>query len=139
MSDNTQHFSLTNNLSEIDQLHTNLSRFGSDNSLDKKVVFQMTLACEEILTNIISYGYEDTKEHHINFSLSLRDKKLIVMVEDDALPFNLIDAETPDLETRPEDRQVGGLGIHLIKNIIDDIDYERHDSKNFITLLKEID
>ena len=72
-NENNLHFSLTNNLSELDQLHANLSHFGDNNGLAKKITFQMTLASEEIFTNIISYGYEDTKEHDISFTLSCDD------------------------------------------------------------------
>lgn len=137
MSKNTQHFSLINNLSELDELHANLSRFGEKNGLDKKIIFQITLVSEEIFTNIISYGYVDTKEHRINFSLSCDDNELMIMVEDDALPFNLVEAEPPDLETKPEERQIGGLGIHFTKKMMDGIAYERRDNMNRITLRKK--
>lgn len=139
MSKNSLHLSLTNNLSELDQLQSDLSRFGVNNGLNKKVIFQLTLVTEELFTNIITYGYEDAKEHRIIFSLSCEDNEVRIQVEDDALPFNLLEAQSPDFENGIEDRQIGGLGIHLTRKLMDEITYERKDNKNLITLRKKID
>jgi len=129
---------LKNQLSEIVKLEKILEEFGLNQQIPDKTLLAMNLALEEILTNIISYGYQDTQEHDIFLRLTIEGKDFMAEVEDDGIPFNPLDAQDPDITLPVEDRPIGGLGIHLTKKMMDGIDYERRDGKNFLRLKKSI-
>ncbi len=106
--------------------------------MPEHVVLSMNFALEEIITNIISYGYQDSQEHGIDLRLSVENGSLIAEVEDDATPFNLLEAKDPDLSLPMEDRPIGGLGIHLTKKMMDELHYEHRDGKNVLRLSKKL-
>jgi anti-sigma regulatory factor (Ser/Thr protein kinase) len=96
------------------------------------------LALDELSTNIVSYGFKDQKEHTVIFTISLDCEALEFRIEDDGIPFN--PASAPDLEQacNLNDTKVGGLGIHLIKTLMDEIKYKRINGKNILELKKYI-
>ncbi len=96
-----------------------------------KLVFHLTLILDELITNIINYGYADFDEHPINVGLSLNGDTLTIRIEDDSEPFNILEAPEPELDVPLEDRErpIGGMGIHLVKNMVKNIDYKREDGK----------
>lgn len=129
---------LRNSLSELDTLGQILQQFGEELGLANKTLFQICLAMEEIVSNIISYGYTDDAVHWIKIALS-HDKGIItIRLEDDGIPFNPLWAQEPDCECPLEQRKVGNLGIHLCKKVMDDMIYERFGNKNVLTLKKDI-
>ena len=123
---------LNNQLSEIPRLHDLLIEFGRTQSISESALSSLNLALEEIFTNIISHGFQDTQEHNILLRVMLEEEELVAEVEDDGTPFNPLDVPAPDV-TRPiEDRPIGGLGIHLTKKMVDGIDYSLRDGKNVL-------
>lgn len=128
--------SLKNELSEVVKLEKILEEFGQTHHIPKDTLSSMNLALEEILTNIISYGHQDTEEHDISLRLIFEGTTLMAEVEDDGTPFNPLDVQSPDVTLPIEDRPIGGLGIHLTKKIMDGIDYEQRDGKNLLRLRK---
>ncbi|UCH21610.1 MAG: ATP-binding protein [Deltaproteobacteria bacterium] len=132
-------FKLKNNLSELDTLCRNLQQFGNSLGLTKKCIFQINLALDELFTNIISYGYPDSADHWINIAISHENGTLIIRIEDTGVPFDPDSVKTPELIDKIEDCRVGGLGIHLIKKLMDEIVYERCGNKNILTLKKNIE
>ena len=131
-------FSLENDLAQLDQLHDLIKNFGIVHELRKKIIFETNLVLEEIFTNIIAYGHGDKNRHPVDFSLECNNYYLIIKVEDDGMPFNLLDADPVAMDTDLEHRSVGGLGIHLIRKYMDDVSYERISSKNVVTMRKNI-
>ena len=131
-------FQLKNNLSELDTLEERLDQFTQTLGLTKKCFCEINLVLEEIFTNIISYGYSDDDEHWVSFTLSHDGETMILQIEDDGVPFNPLFKKDPDLECALEERQIGGLGIHLIKKMMDDVIHQRCENKNILTLKKRI-
>jgi serine/threonine-protein kinase RsbW len=129
---------LRNSLSELDTLGQSLQQFGEELGLSNKVLFQICLAMEEIVSNIISYGYTDDAVHWIKIAILHEQGILIIRLEDDGIPFNPLWAQEPDCECPVEERKVGNLGIHLCKKVMDDMIYERCGNKNILTLKKDI-
>ena len=103
-----------------------------------KAMYLVPLAIEEIVTNCIHYGYDDTCEHTIVIKLSVDDQTLTLTVEDDGHEFDPLAREDPDLTLAVEDRPIGGLGIHLLRNLSDGISYERREGVNRLTLTKRL-
>ncbi len=138
MAKNTVSFKLKSNLSELDALCQKLEKFGQTMGLSKKCIFEANLALDELFTNIISYGFDDKNEHTIKITISLQNDELVFNIEDDGIPFNPTEVETPDLECTIEECRIGGLGIHLAKNLMDEVCYQRCKDKNILTLKKNI-
>ena len=127
-----------NKLSEIERLGQVVEEFGALHHLPPNLVFEINVALEEILTNVISYGYEDSDEHDIMMRLSCEEGKVMAEVEDDGRPFNPLDASEPDTNKPLEERPVGGLGIHLVRKFMDDVEYKRQQGKNLLMMKKRI-
>ena len=138
MMTNTICIQLKNNLSELESLNKVVAEFAERHHLSSKVLFNLNLALEEILTNVISYAYDDKDEHQITVRLFLEQGQLKVEVEDDGRPFNPLEAPEPDLSKSLEERPVGGLGIHLVRKLMDELEYRREEGRNlFLIKMKE--
>jgi anti-sigma regulatory factor (Ser/Thr protein kinase) len=98
----------------------------------------LNLALEEILTNIISYGYTDNREHEIRVSLSVQPGEVTAEVEDDGRPFNPLEAPEPDTAKSLEEKMIGGLGIHLVRKLTDGLEYQRQEEKNRLVMKKHL-
>ena len=131
-------FEIKNHLSELTRLGDRLAGFGRLSGLPRKCIFEINLCLDELLTNIISYGFTDTREHFIKISIIRHESVLILHIEDDGIPFNPEKLEKPRLSPNIENRKVGGLGVYFIKELVDDIRYQRRDGKNKLTLKKII-
>ena len=129
-------FELKSNLSELDNLCRHLETFAQKTGLPKKFVFEINLVLDELFTNIISYGFDDDNEHIIKITMTPGNEKLCLCIEDDGKPFNPVEFQTPKVSGSIEECKVGGLGIHIIRKLIDDICYERCEDKNIIKLKK---
>ena len=93
---------------------------------------------DEILNNIMSYADTDHDEHEIEIKLEHTGKRLVISIVDDGVPFNPFAAAMPDTRLSVEDRSIGGLGIHLVRNVMDECSYQRRIDKNVVILVKFI-
>lgn len=101
-----------------------------------RTIYLALLAIEELVTNCIHYGYDDTAEHTIRLEFGLADGALTMEVTDDGHEFDPVNAPEPDFSLELEDRPVGGLGIHMLRKLADEMTYERVDGKNRVRLVK---
>jgi anti-sigma regulatory factor (Ser/Thr protein kinase) len=115
-----------------------LWQFGKEQALPKHLINTMNLALEEIVTNVIEHGYDDKGEHYIIIRCSVQDGQVLAEVEDDGQPFNPLKYPDPDVSKPLENRPLGGLGIYLIRNVMDALDYTYQGGKNRIKLKKRI-
>ena len=129
-------FELKSKLSELKALCSYLEDYGTMMELSKKCLFEINLGLDELFTNIISYGFEDQSEHQIKFSLAKDRDTFVVQVEDDGVPFNPLKVASPEVSQDLESINIGGMGIHLVKKMMDDIDYQRAEGKNKLILTK---
>ncbi|HSE87328.1 MAG TPA: SpoIIE family protein phosphatase, partial [Candidatus Binatia bacterium] len=129
---------LSNKLSELDRVNQILAEFARRHGLAPHVGHDLNLALEEILTNIISYGYTDNREHEIKVRLSAQPGEVSVEIEDDGQPFNPLEAPEPDTTKPLEERTIGGLGIHLVRKLMDGLEYQRQQGKNLLVMKKNL-
>src|SRR5215831_8068953 len=128
---------LHNKLAELRGFNQTLMEFGQHHGLASTVVHDLNLALEEILTNIISYGYTDGQEHEIRVRLSVRPGEVKAEVEDDGQSFNPLAAPEPHTAKALEERTIGGLGIHLVRTLMDGLEYKRQADRNILTIRKK--
>jgi sigma-B regulation protein RsbU (phosphoserine phosphatase) len=125
---------LKNRLPEIERLGRITDDFGQHYQLTAETSHNLKVALDEILTNIISYAYADSGEHSILTRFCLEQGKLTVEVEDDGRPFNPLNASEPNTEQLLEDRPIGGLGIHLVRQLMDELEYRRQNDRNILIM-----
>ena len=126
-----------NNLSEVRQLSKWAGLFCDANGL-QALEHRLTLVLEELLTNVIAYGYDDDEKHEINVQIKLENSILTAVFEDDGRPFDPYEAQKPVMTGPLETRTLGGLGIHLILTIMDNVDYARIGNRNRTTMTMDI-
>ena len=99
--------------------------------------FKIRLALDELCTNVVNYAHGDGLAHDMTVTIESDDDEIRVLIIDDGSPFNpLEDAPEPDTDSALEDRQIGGLGVHFVKSLLDDVRYWRDDNKNHLALSK---
>lgn len=127
---------LRNDLSELERMANSVSAWCRTNNVSATAEFHVNLALDEIVTNVIRYGWKDSAEHQLHVRISRLKDELRVEVEDDAMPFNPLEVPSVDINRPIEERPVGGLGIHLVRQIMDGLEYRRLDGKNLLVMRK---
>ena len=108
-----------------------------DAGLEESVEFDLSLAVDEACTNIITHGATDGRTDSITLTFEWEDPEAVVTIHDRSASFSPDAAPKPDLEAGWRERQVGGLGWHLIRGVVDEIDYRSDpENGNTLTLVK---
>ena len=130
-------FSVAADLLEIAVAADRIDEFCSLNGIPPATAYAVNLSVDELLTNTISYGYEDSGEHRIDLMIRLDGDVLAVEISDDGIEFAPDSADDPDTHASIEDRPIGGLGIFLTRQMMDSFDYRRDEGRNIVTLTKK--
>lgn len=131
-------FQLRNDLSELETLRIKLEQFKSKADIPEKTILELNLILDELFTNIVSCGYRDMDEHWVEISICRDEKLLTLCIRDDGVPFNPSAAKPLDTSCPVNERRVGGIGIHLVKRLSDEMIYRRMKNCNIITLKKKL-
>jgi sigma-B regulation protein RsbU (phosphoserine phosphatase) len=129
---------LKNDLHQINVLSSFVKDITGRLNLEPKLASNVRLAVEEAVVNVMDYAYPVGLEGDISISAKSDGKRLKFIISDEGVPFDPTKALQVDTTLAVEDRPVGGLGIHLVRQLMDSINYERIDGKNTLTLRKEI-
>jgi serine/threonine-protein kinase RsbW len=130
--------SLRNDPAEIARLAPLVDAFCADHALEEATAAQLNLVLDEAITNIIAYAYDDAGEHEITVRISLARGALTAELVDDGRAFDPLQTAPPDLDAPLDERSVGGLGVHLMRRLMDDIRYRREGTRNHLVLAKRI-
>jgi sigma-B regulation protein RsbU (phosphoserine phosphatase) len=124
---------------EIKRVSDAVNIFAERHGLDAKARRQLNVVFDELLNNTISYGYQDEDEHEIELTVAVSGGRLYATISDDGKPFNPFDSGAPDTGLSVEDRPIGGLGVHLVLNVMDRVSYERRGANNVVLLEKQLE
>ncbi len=126
---------LAADLDELTRLAEVVEDFGEANDLPPGAVFKLNLCFDELVTNAISYGFDAIEDASLSVVLAVEDGSVVATIRDNGLPFDPF-TEAPEADTtlRVEDRPIGGLGVLLVRESMDDFSYERRDGVNIVTL-----
>jgi anti-sigma regulatory factor (Ser/Thr protein kinase) len=126
---------ISNKLSELDRLIQSIEEYFETINISTKQQFNIQICIDEIVTNIINYGYPNMDNGNIELSIELEAGLIKLIIKDDALPYNPLDAPEPDLESPLESRRIGGLGVFLVKQLSKNQIYERKENINYFTVV----
>ena len=129
---------VANDISELGRLSDQLAQFWAEHALSPEMEGEVCLALEEIVVNIMRYGHPEGGKHEILVRLSFEGGLVTVAVEDDGVPFNPLEAMEPNLDLPLEERSIGGLGIHLVRNLMDGVEYRREEGRNYLVMRKRV-
>jgi sigma-B regulation protein RsbU (phosphoserine phosphatase) len=130
---------LSNDLAEIPKVIKSIHKFCHDLPVPVKPTRKLKIVLDEMLSNVISYGYTDDELHHIELKVDPVSEGIAVQIADDGIPFNPLEREEPDASLPMEERDIGGLGIHLVLQMVDEFSYERRDGQNILGLVLRFD
>jgi serine/threonine-protein kinase RsbW len=125
------HQIIANDFAALGELMENATRFLEGGGVDAQAVYRINLALEEMVTNIIKYGYDEPGRHKIEVTLDVGAKEVALVIVDDGHGFN------PVLQERKEpagDLEIGGWGIPLIKKLLHSMDYRREGGRNILEI-----
>ena len=131
---------IKNDIHELSTMNQFLEETGEEMELSPALVMSLNLVMEEAVSNIIFYAYEkgSVVEDAVDITMLLEDKELSIILEDHGVAFDPTQKEDPDITLSAEDRQIGGLGIFLIKKIMDEVSYQRKNEHNVFIMKKRI-
>jgi sigma-B regulation protein RsbU (phosphoserine phosphatase) len=133
------HIMARNDLREIARVNQEFQKFAEEHGVPVEVGRRISVLFDDLLNNVISYAFPDDEAHEIEIRTEIATNRLTVTISDDGIPFNPLFANSPDTSLPLDKRALGGLGIHLIRNLVDDMSYQRRIDRNVLTLVKHIE
>ena len=110
--------------------------FAAANGIPATVVADLNVALDEVLSNIAKYGYADDGVHSIGLRLTVSETAIEAEVEDDGIAFDPLSFPSPTLDVAPAERKIGGLGIHFVRTLMNEVTYSRVAERNRLVLVK---
>lgn len=129
---------LKSDLDEVTRLTAFIQEFGQTQSLPEDIVFNLTLCLEELAVNTISYGYGEGSDKTFPVHMWMENGSVCVRLQDEAAEFDPLQAPEFNIHTAMAQERIGGLGITLVRRLMDVFRYERRDGWNIIHLRKEV-
>ncbi len=109
------------------------------NAVKTSIEHKIIVVLDDVLTNIVSYGFDDPTGHEINIEFDLKRRRLAVIVTDDGRAFDPLSQPAPDMTGGVENVAIGGLGLELIRHLADDVSYRRGADRNVLTFTFSLD
>ena len=131
----TFHLTLHNNVEQIALLPEYVETVAKAAQLDNETVFNLNLALEEAVSNVILYAYPEGTDNVVDIEAKADGNQVSFVITDSGKPFDPTAKEEVDIDAEITDRPIGGLGIHLVRTIMDKVSYERKEEKNILTLI----
>ena len=129
---------LKNRMEELEHVNQFVEEIGEELGLDMELQMNLNLVIEEMVVNVISYAYPEGKEADIELVAESDGKELTFVLSDQGKEFDPTLREAADMDVNPAERELGGMGIFIVKNIMNKVTYQRLEGKNLLTMKKEI-
>ncbi len=124
---------LTADAAALPAVESALEAFVEENDLPPRTGYTLALIVEELVTNIVKYGYAGADAGPLKLTVNLADGRVVGTLVDAGAPFDPTAMHMPDVEAAMEDRHIGGLGVHLVRTMSEDFSYRRDDGHNVVS------
>ena len=138
MSSSRLSLKLANELPEIHRMTAELESFCATRGIPDDACFQLTLVLDELVTNVVNYAF-DGGRHEISVEIEHKQDGVRAEIVDAGRAFDPLQRPPPDLTSSLEDRPIGGLGIHFLRTLMHDVEYQRIDGHNHLRFAKKIE
>jgi len=129
----------SNSIEEAPRMARRIERFLHENKISESIINKLLLCVDELITNIIGHAYTDDQEHAVSLECRIFESHIELELRDDGIAFDPTSQTRPNVIKSIEDREVGGLGIHLVTTIMDRVEYVREGDYNVLKTVKVID
>jgi serine/threonine-protein kinase RsbW len=130
---------IKNQVGELERVNQFIEEIGEELGLDMELLMNLNLVMEEMVSNVIFYAYPEGKTADIELVAESNGKELTFMLSDQGKEFDPTAKEDKDMTLNPAERELGGMGIFIVKNIMNKVTYQRLDGKNLLTMTKGIE
>lgn len=130
---------IKNQISELEKVALFIEEIGEELGLSMELQMNLNLVMEEMVSNVIFYAYPQDTEADIELMAKSDGKKLTFVITDQGREFDPTTKGDTDLSVNPAERELGGMGIFIVKNIMNEVTYQRLDGKNLLTMTKGLD
>ncbi len=129
---------LPNDIETIPQLNEFIDLVAEEVGLDMSLTMSLNLAMEEAVVNVMDYAYPDGQKGNVEIEVTADQEWMTFVITDTGIAFDPTTKEDADTTLSAEERPIGGLGIFLVRQLMDDINYKRESNKNVLTLRKKL-
>lgn len=129
---------LPNDINAVSQLNEFIDMLCEELGIDMPTNMALNLALEEAVVNVMSYAYLEGTKGEVGVEAAADDDRIVFVITDSGKPFDPTKKDEVDTTLPLEERSIGGLGIHLIRQIMDEVKYQRRENQNILTLSKTI-
>jgi len=130
---------IKNKISELERVAQFIEQIGEELQLDMELQMNLNLVMEEMVSNVIFYAYPKDEDSEIELLAKCDGKRLTFVISDQGKEFDPTAKEDADPDVNPAEREIGGMGIFIVKNIMNQVTYQRLEGKNLLTMTKEIE
>jgi serine/threonine-protein kinase RsbW/sigma-B regulation protein RsbU (phosphoserine phosphatase) len=130
---------LTTDPGDIARVSTALATLLARHPHTARAAFVLELAVEEMALNVMKHAFDGAGPHTFHLDVGVEDGTVVLRIEDTGRPFDPLAAPAPSLSASLDDRPVGGLGVHLVRRLVPDLAYRRHEGRNILTVRVPLD
>lgn len=125
-----------NSIADVDRFAGTLETFAAEHGLSDRVCMALSLALHEHLTNVVNYAFTDREPHGIRVRLEVSAGQVVAEVRDEGRAYNPLERPEVDTTVSIDDRPIGGLGVHFIRRLMDEVDYRRDGETNVLRMVR---
>ena len=129
---------IRNQMTELEKVNQFIGEISEELGLSMELTMDLNLVIEEMVVNVISYAYPEGTEANIELKAESNGKELTFVLSDRGRKFDPTLSKSPDMNVNPAERNLGGMGIYIVKNIMNEVTYQRLEGKNLLTMKKVI-
>ncbi len=130
---------IRNDLAQLALVSEAMERIGVEFGLARKPLYQLQVALDEMVSNVIKYAWPEGGSHEIRVCITVGGGQVKTEIADDGRPFDPLQAPPPQPPPPGQRRRPGGLGVHMVKQFMEKIEYARRDGRNCLTMTKQCD
>jgi serine/threonine-protein kinase RsbW len=125
--------SLTADDAALARIEAAVEAFSEHHALSPKTAYALSLVVEELVTNVVKYGYTDGPPGPLTMTVRVDDGSVVGALADCGVAFDPTAMAAPDIDAEMDERHIGGLGVHLVRTLAEEVAYRREEGRNIIT------